>query len=196
MSVSKYQLLVRGFHKAMNCQYGWHTKELRKSLILEEATETARAMEAEDPIELLDGICDLLYVLYGTADVLGLEVPEMAIETIPPLQSPMGTAVIKSTKNALLEAIDLIIEELDRERQKELSDCLYNLVLGCWLVSLEGLGMELAPFFEEVHRTNMLKLTGPVREDGKRLKPPGWKPPRIADMYAKRKGMPCSDDTP
>lgn len=45
-------------------------------------------------------------------------------------------------------------------------------------------GVDLDPFFGEVHRTNMLKSTGEVRADGKRLKPLGWQPPRIALMLA------------
>lgn len=40
-------------------------------------------------------------------------------------------------------------------------------------------GIDLAPFWEEVHRTNMAKRGGPVREDGKRLKPDGWEPPNL-----------------
>lgn len=43
-------------------------------------------------------------------------------------------------------------------------------------------GVDLEPFFDEVNRTNMAKVSGPVRADGKRLKPPGWKPPRIREM--------------
>lgn len=41
-------------------------------------------------------------------------------------------------------------------------------------------GIDLAAFFAEVHRSNMTKAGGPVREDGKVLKPPGYEPPRIA----------------
>lgn len=33
--------------------------------------------------------------------------------------------------------------------------------------------------YEEVHRTNMAKVGGPVRADGKQLKPEGWQPPDI-----------------
>ena len=36
--------------------------------------------------------------------------------------------------------------------------------------------------FAEVHRSNMAKVGGPVREDGKKLKPPGWTPPDIAGV--------------
>jgi predicted HAD superfamily Cof-like phosphohydrolase len=43
-------------------------------------------------------------------------------------------------------------------------------------------GIDLAPFWDEVHRTNMAKAGGPLREDGKRLKPPGWTPPDIAGV--------------
>lgn len=43
-------------------------------------------------------------------------------------------------------------------------------------------GIDLAPLFEEVHATNMAKLGGGKREDGKYLKPTGWKPPRIAEL--------------
>lgn len=45
-----------------------------------------------------------------------------------------------------------------------------------------GMGVDIEPFFEEVHRTNMAKIGGPIREDGKRLKPEGWEPPRIRPM--------------
>jgi len=41
------------------------------------------------------------------------------------------------------------------------------------------MGIDIEPFFEEVHRANMEKVGGPVREDGKILKPPNWKEPDI-----------------
>lgn len=45
-------------------------------------------------------------------------------------------------------------------------------------------GVDLAPYWDEVHRTNMAKVGGPVRADGKRLKPDGWTPPDIAGILA------------
>ncbi len=45
-------------------------------------------------------------------------------------------------------------------------------------------GIDLGPFWHEVHRTNMAKKGGPVREDGKRLKPTGWTPPDLLPILA------------
>lgn len=40
-------------------------------------------------------------------------------------------------------------------------------------------GIDIRPIWDEIHRTNLMKKGGPIREDGKRLKPEGWKPPEI-----------------
>jgi predicted HAD superfamily Cof-like phosphohydrolase len=48
-------------------------------------------------------------------------------------------------------------------------------------------GIDLDPFWSEVHRTNMAKVGGPVREDGKRLKPDGWTPPDLAGVLRELK---------
>jgi len=45
-----------------------------------------------------------------------------------------------------------------------------------------AMGIDLEPFFDEVHRTNLKKADGPVREDGKKLKPPDWEPPKIQEI--------------
>lgn len=43
-------------------------------------------------------------------------------------------------------------------------------------------GIDLFPFFSEVHRSNMAKTGGGNREDGKVLKPDGWTPPKIKEI--------------
>lgn len=92
--------------------------ELRAELIREEAQETVDAILRGDLVEAIDGMCDILAVVYGTAAEFGIN---------------------------------------------------------------------LAPFWDEVHRTNMAKAGGPVREDGKRLKPGGWQPPDIAGVLAEQR---------
>lgn len=50
------------------------------------------------------------------------------------------------------------------------------------LGTLISYGIDVRPIWDEIHRTNMLKVGGPVREDGKILKPEGWQPPRVAEL--------------
>ncbi len=46
-------------------------------------------------------------------------------------------------------------------------------------------GINLAPFWDEVHRSNMAKVGGPVRADGKVLKPDGWQPPNLGRVLSR-----------
>jgi predicted HAD superfamily Cof-like phosphohydrolase len=48
--------------------------------------------------------------------------------------------------------------------------------------TIDEFGFDPTAFWNEVHRTNMAKAKGPVREDGKRLKPEGWQAPDIARL--------------
>jgi len=48
-------------------------------------------------------------------------------------------------------------------------------------------GIDSGPVLDEVHRANMAKVGGPVRGDGKQLKPDGWTPPDIAGVLEKQK---------
>jgi len=115
--MNPYALKVANFHRKFGQPIaekpGINRGDLRSRLILEEAFETAQAIWRGDLVEAIDGMCDLLYVVHGTA--------------------------------------------------------------------LE-FGIDLDPFFAEVHRSNMKKEGGPSRADGKILKPEGWKPPRISDI--------------
>ena len=46
-------------------------------------------------------------------------------------------------------------------------------------------GMDIRPIFDEVHRSNMAKVGGAKREDGKVLKPDGWAAPNLAPILEK-----------
>ena len=63
----------------------------------------------------------------------------------------------------------------------EVADALIDLIYVS-VGYLVELGIDPAPLWDEVHATNMAKAGGPVRDDGKILKPPGWSPPRIAEL--------------
>jgi hypothetical protein len=109
--VMDFHLAVCGIEDATSP--GIRRPGLRASLIEEEAEETVAAIRRGDLVEAIDGMCDLLCVVYGTAAEFGID---------------------------------------------------------------------LEPFWDEVHRTNMAKAGGPIRDDGKRLKPPGWTPPDISGL--------------
>ena len=51
-------------------------------------------------------------------------------------------------------------------------------------------GVDLEPFWEDVQRANMAKAGGPVRKDGKRLRPEGWVPPETERLLAEQMGEP------
>jgi len=65
--------------------------------------------------------------------------------------------------------LDMMAETIDG-----LADLIY-VALGAGL----ALGLPVSAVWDEVQRANMDKASGPVRQDGKRLKPEGWQPPRI-----------------
>jgi len=122
--MNSYQAMVDTFHERFGLQrpnkpdFANLQGELRIRLMQEELDEFKGAWERRDPVGMLDGLCDLLYVTFG---------------------------------------------------------------------SLVSAGVDADPYFEEVHSTNMKKL-GPDgqplrREDGKLLKPPGWKPPDLAGIF-------------
>ena len=117
--VSEFHAATSGVADPQTLRLDGFPGALRCALIVEEAREFREAAEASDPVAMVDALCDLLYVVYGAA---------------------------------------------------------------CQL------GVDLEPFFAEVHRTNLAKQGGPLRTDGKRLKPPGWQPPRIREMLAERYG--------
>lgn len=48
-------------------------------------------------------------------------------------------------------------------------------------------GIYMQPIWDEVHRSNMAKVGGEKREDGKQLKPKGWSPPDVEGLLQKQK---------
>ncbi len=120
------QAQVLEFHRAMSLSapegpapLDSYNGELRVSLIDEEAAEFRAAWERRDRIAMIDALCDIVYVAYGAAVEMGID---------------------------------------------------------------------LEPFFDEVHRSNMEKTGGAVRRDGKQLKPDGWEPPAILSLYERLYG--------
>ncbi len=79
-------------------------------------------------------------------------------------------------RNRLIqEEFEEFQEAMDRKdlpnMAKELADLLY-VVYG----TAVSLGIDIEPVFKEVHRSNMSKVGGYKREDGKWVKPPTYSP--------------------
>jgi predicted HAD superfamily Cof-like phosphohydrolase len=103
--------------------------------------------------------------------------------------------VIKASPTLLDEAtrqlrVGLIQEEFDELQEalqqhdlaavaKELADLLY-VVYG----TAVSCGIDMEPVFLEVHRSNMSKVGGYKRADGKWMKPPDYSPAQIAPLLA------------
>lgn len=76
----------------------------------------------------------------------------------------------------------------ERRDRVAMIDALSDLIYVTLGAAVE-MGVDIEPFLEEVHRSNMTKVGGRVREDGKQLKPDGWRAPDIAGVYAKLYGQ-------
>lgn len=106
MSQNNHQLSVREFMSAMgqatpnsfspeNFPY-----ELRSKLIIEEANEFKDACEKKDHVEIIDAICDLLYVTYGAAIALGIDIDvffnEVHRSNMSKLDPDTGMPIVRS----------------------------------------------------------------------------------------------------
>lgn len=95
----------------------------------------------------------------------------------------------------MLPALDELLEEssLNHDRIKEIIDCAADtlyVVIGL----LKTLGVDANEVFKEVHSSNMTKVdpeTGVVkrRDDGKILKPEGYRPPDLTGFANEAYGM-------
>ena len=103
--------------------------------------------------------------------------------------SPVPTVVGGGTREL---RVKLIQEEFDELKEalatedlssiaKEMADLLY-VVYG----TAVSYGIDMDPVFREVHRSNMSKLGGYKREDGKWVKPATYSPARIEPILAEQ----------
>lgn len=86
-------------------------------------------------------------------------------------------------KRLVLEEAQEFADACDAGDLVEAIDALCDL-LYVTFGSAVAFGVDLDPFFEEVHRSNMAKLTAGKDPGGKQLKPDGWEPPDIAGVLA------------
>lgn len=76
------------------------------------------------------------------------------------------------------EEWDELVTAMEAADIVEVADACADLVVTVLGTAAEY-GIPFNQVWAEVHRSNMAKAGGPVRDDGKRLKPEGWQPPDV-----------------
>lgn len=88
----------------------------------------------------------------------------------PELRELRGTLII--------EEISETLNAMDKDDLAKIADGIADSIV-VLLGTAVTYGIDIRPIWDEVHKSNMLKKGGKLREDGKLLKPKGWKPPEI-----------------
>ncbi|MFC4456021.1 hypothetical protein [Deinococcus sonorensis] len=105
-------------------------------------------------------------------------------KTMPASPTPPGPADLQLRLTLLREEMAEVEEaaaqltRLNSPAVRDLAPLAHELVDLLYVTygALLSLGVDPDQAFEEVHRANMLKSSGPRRADGKQLKPAGWQP--------------------
>jgi len=84
------------------------------------------------------------------------------------------------------EEIDELTEAYDEDDLSSFMDAIADSIY-VLLGTAISVGVDLKPIWDEVQRTNMAKVPGNSRKDGKVLKPDNWTPPDI-DALLKEQG--------
>lgn len=184
--------MVREFHEAFDCPINLRGMpelndrvELRFDLIQEELNEYIAAARANDPVEMLDALGDIVYVVCGAALEWGMQGRSIYL-TAPAANDRYVpfTGYVDRDAIALVQLVSGLKLALHNRDLPTISGVLGRLYIE--VVDLaEHLGLPLNEALVEIHRSNMAKLVdGKVvrRDDGKILKPQGWTPPDLATV--------------
>lgn len=102
----------------------------------------------------------------------------MHIEPLPKIPRD-GVKVLRQC--LIKEEVEETIQAIERNDLVEIADGIADSIV-VLLGTTVSYGIDINAVFNEVHKTNMAKIGGEVRADGKQLKPKGWKPPRIKEI--------------
>ena len=118
---------VMEFHKEFNAPVQDMAKpqfpdrfELRADLIQEEANETVKALREGNFIETIDGLCDTLYVVFGTAVEMGIDLEAFFDEVHASNMSKAGGGFREDGK--VLKGPNFFKPNLEKVLQKQIAD--------------------------------------------------------------------------
>ncbi len=167
--------MLAEFHAAFGQTFGDGGSDdaCRARLHEEEYRELAEALDSGDRVAIAHKLADVVYVAYGTAHSLGLEIGDEV--------SQIGQFLPLRTCHQLVV--------LALRRGSKVAACLAELVATCYALA-EDHGIDLDAVIAEIHRANMSKA-GPdgrmvLDSNGKAVKPPGFRPADVVGVLARR----------
>lgn len=92
---------------------------------------------------------------------------------------------VELRKSLISEEVKETLDAMDKNDIVEIADGIVDSIV-VLIGTAITYGIDIREIWEEVHKTNMAKEHGPIREDGKRLKPEGWKPPDVLSILKKQ----------
>jgi predicted HAD superfamily Cof-like phosphohydrolase len=185
--------MTREFHTSKRIHAGWMPDrpttalppglaDLRQALLDEEVTELHEAVNTGDITKIADALGDIAYVLSGTAVTYGLPFP---VEFTPANGLSLADSIPDTIAATLLESADWRASRL-RDAIQTAKPLAIGEALLHFAVQLDNIailyGIPLGAVFEAVHLSNMTKINTPA--EGKLMKGPGYRPPRIAEILA------------
>lgn len=134
----------------------------RYHLFMEEATELMNAIEANDQVEQLDAICDILYILAGTKLTFGnvwTDTPKLAEMNV---YSPALVRVCGLVQTHVKDLMALSVDDYDEAIFK-----VFDIAHKLGFCKIPGL---IRAAFKAVHESNMSKTCTDIGVAGKTVK--------------------------
>lgn len=166
-------------------------RSLRVDLLKEEFEELKTAVDNDDLVEIADALGDIIVIASGTAIIYGAWVDHSVLmREFNDVYFEDGAELIERSRGqkiveSMLFTLGRYIEAEAEDKINVIKHCLSAIVVQCiYMAAL--CQINISAVFHEIMDTNMAKL-GPdgkpiYREDGKILKPDGWKKPDIAGV--------------
>lgn len=118
-------------------------------------------------------------------DVLDFHRAIDAMDHVGRMPSLPNKDVIDLKCELIAEELDELEDAVANEDVVAVADACADLIYVVIGLAL-AYGVDLRVVWREVHRSNMAKLGGRKRADGKHLKPEGWAPPDIAGVLERQ----------
>lgn len=188
--ITRYQTLVRDFHRAMPMESGDYnapgsingdTLALRAKLIDEERSELVAAQAARDTVGFFGELCDVAVVLFGSYDVAGA-VARDRFALLLDTARLRGWSGFNSTLERELALLNsqvattvIFMNQCYRQGAPFHRFDLLDASLIMWAHTCCATGINIEPLYEAVMVSNLSKAPATFREDGKLLKGPNYK---------------------